>query len=136
MTNQNNPPIQRRLFYCPGQQRFFWVKYDQSSQLYDYGGETMDLEQIKEALKSYPVPERRFWDGPEHQHTWLPFNKARYRAYYKDRWLTLDTLRALDVKEAPLVQLLPPATAKFAPGVEPKGAFTAHKYARSRKKQS
>lgn len=134
MTNQNNPPIQRRLFYCPGQRRFFWVKYEQGSQKYTYGDEVMTLAKITKTLKVQLVPERRFWDGPNNEHVMLPFNKARGRAFYLGKWQTLDILRALDVKEAPLVQQLPPATARFAPGAEPKGVFTSHKYARSKKK--
>lgn len=133
MTNPTNPPITRRLFYCPDQKRFFWMKYDQLSQLYDYGGETMDLVQIRQALKSELIPERRFWDGPNSQHVMLSFNKARGRAFYGNAWRPLDVLRALGVKEAPSVQQLPPATAEFAPGAKPKGAFTSTRYARSRK---
>ncbi len=88
----------------------------------------MTLTQIKEELKSYPIPERRFWDGPNNEHVMLPFNKARGRAFYLGKWQPLDILRALDVKEAPLVQQLPPATARFAPGavaVAPAAGFVA-----------
>lgn len=134
MTNPANPPITRRLFYCPDQERFFWINYNSEAQHYIYACDAiMTLDEIKVHLGSYLIPERRFWDGPNRQHIWLPFNKARCRAFYCDRWQPLDILRALNVVEVPVVESLPPATADFAPGVVPKGAFTTTKFARSRK---
>ena len=93
----------------------------------------MTLEQIKTELSSYPIPERRFWVGVKRQHIWLPFNKARCRAFYCDQWQDLDILRALNVVEVPVVESLPPATAEFAPGAVPESSFTTTKFARSRK---
>ena len=102
-----NPSITKRLFYCPSQQRFFWVKYDQSVQRYTYTEESMTLEQLTKALSSFLVPERRFWDGPNNQHTMLPFNKARHRAFYGGKWQDLNVLKLMQVIEAPLVEQLP-----------------------------
>ena len=132
------PPLKRRLFYCPGQQRFFWIEYNQASGIYNYGGQRMALAQVEAALNSHVIPERRFWDGPNNTYAMLPFNQARLRAYYNGQWREVDTLRLLHVKESPLpVPLADKRRLNHAEGVKseaPYGNFAGTRPKRGKKR--
>ena len=104
----------QRLFITQKGQPF-WVDYDPGTDTYTHADTLLTLAQVMQVFDAELIRERRFlFKG---KHIWLPFRKDQCKAFFRNKFLTLDVLRRLDCIEAPVVQKLrSKATVGHAPG--------------------